>query len=292
VNSSEILGSRLASGRTLLDMARLLKRAVPALNFYNAETLRAHLDAARGTQIPLFLQTTEATIDYLGFPMIMGMAHAAAAELESPIALHLDHGASFEIAARAIDAGYSSVMIDGSSLSFAENIALTRRVAERARPAGVSVEGEIGHVGSVLDAHSADSFTKPADARRFVEESGVDSLAVAIGTQHGFYRGEVALDFVRLQAIADEIPHVPLVLHGGSGVSDELLERAIFHGISKINFGTELKDAFTRGVRASLLESTDIDLRRTFAPAIRAVSRVSAAKLRVCWADSTVQVAP
>lgn len=275
--------SELVPARGLLAEAQRLKRAVPALNFYNAETLRAHIDAARELEVPLILQTTEATIDYLGLTLVVGMARAAAEELDTPVALHLDHGASFELAARAIDAGYSSVMIDGSSLVLEENVALTRRVVARARAAGVSVEAEIGHVGPALHQLSADCLTRPEDARRFAQETEVDSLAVAIGTQHGFYRGEVALDFERLAEIAAAVPGLPLVLHGGSGVSDELLQRAIALGIAKINFGTELKDAFTRGVRSSLSKSDEIDLRKTFAPALRAVAQVSAAKLRMCW---------
>ncbi len=211
------------------------------------------------------------------------MARAAASELGLPLALHLDHGKTFEIVARAIEAGYSSVMIDGSQLSFEENVALTRRVVALAHGRGVSVEAEIGHVSRAGATAARDFYTRPEDAQRFVAATGVDSLAVAIGTQHGFYTGEVALDFGRLSEISSAVGELPLVLHGGSGVSDALLRRAVLLGIGKINFGTELKDAFTRGVRAALLASSDIDLRRTFAPAIRAVREVSIAKLRVCW---------
>ncbi len=274
-------------GLALLELARRRRRAIAALNFYNAETLRAHVDAARRLRTPLFLQTTEATIDYLGIGMAVNMARAAAGELGAPVALHLDHGKSYEIAARAIDAGYTSVMIDGSKLPFADNVALTRRVVELAHSAGVSVEGEIGHVAGSDAVEHARFLTSAEDAQRFVEETGVDSVAVAVGTQHGFYRGEVAIDFARLAAIRDAVGGVPLVLHGGSGVGDELLLKAIEHGITKINFGTELKDAFTRAVRESLLSSDDIDLRHTFAPAVRAVSEVSAAKIMICWGISS-----
>lgn len=253
-----------------------------ALNFYNAEILRAHTEAARKLGLPLFLQTTEATVDYLGWRTIVALARAASEELELPVALHLDHGKSYELAERAIEAGYTSVMIDGSTLPFDENVALTRRVVELARRSGVSVEGEIGHVGPASSS-ARDFYTQPDDARRFVELTGVDSVAVAIGTQHGFYQGAVALDFERLAAIRDATPGVPLVLHGGSGVSHELLARAIALGVAKVNFGTELKDAFMRAVRDSLATSAEIDLRRSFAPAIAAVTHVSAAKLEACW---------
>ena len=273
----------LVSSRKLLDAARLSGCAVAALNFYNAETLRAHLNAANAAGAPIILQTTEATINYLGIRLAVAMARAAADEAAQPFALHLDHGASYELAARCVGAGYTSVMIDGSKLPFAQNVALTRRVVQMARAAGVSVEGELGHVAHNDDGDDpARFFTRPDDARRFVAQTGVDALAVAVGTAHGFYKGEVKLDFPRLQEIRDAVGDVALVLHGGSGVPDELMQEAIRCGIAKINFGTELKNAFTRAVKASLLASEDIDLRRTFAPAIQAVQNVSAAKIRVC----------
>ena len=273
----------LVSSRKLLDAARLSGCAVAALNFYNAETLRAHLNAANAAGAPIILQTTEATINYLGIRLAVAMARAAADEAAQPFALHLDHGASYELAARCVGAGYTSVMIDGSKLPFAQNVALTRRVVQIARAAGVSVEGELGHVAHNDDGDDpARFFTRPDDARRFVAQTGVDALAVAVGTAHGFYKGEVKLDFPRLQEIRDAVGEVALVLHGGSGVPDELMQEAIRCGIAKINFGTELKNAFTRAVKASLLASEDIDLRRTFAPAIQAVQNVSAAKIRVC----------
>ena len=274
---------KLCSSRTLLDAATRGGKAIAALNFYNAETLLAHMRAARVSRESIILQTTESTIDYLGLRMILGMAAAAADQLEEPVALHLDHGSSYELAARCIDAGYTSVMIDGSKLSFADNCALTRRVVELAHSAGVSVEGELGHVGE-NDAASEDSqlLTESDDAARFVNETGVDALAVAIGTAHGFYKGEVRLDFGRLKEINAAVPNTPLVLHGGSGLSAELLDEAIACGIRKVNFGTELKNAFTKAVKASLSSSDDIDLRRTFAPAISAVEEISRSKIRIC----------
>jgi ketose-bisphosphate aldolase len=216
--------------------------------------------------------------------MIVAMARAASEEMEQSAALHLDHGSSYDLVARCIDSGYTSVMIDGSRLPFAENCAITRRVVERARPAGVSVEGELGHVAH-NDAASGDAaglLTRPEDAGRFVAETGVDALAVAVGTAHGFYRGEVRLDFDRLARIAEATGDVALVLHGGSGVPDPLLREAVRRGIRKINFGTELKDAFTSAVKSTLLGTDEIDLRKTFAPAVEAVHRISAAKIRIC----------
>jgi len=275
---------KLCPSRPLLDAATRAGKAIAALNFYNAETLIAHVRAAQTTNESIILQTTEATIDYIGLEMIVGMATAAADQLEQPVSLHLDHGGSYELAARCIDAGYTSVMIDGSKLSFTDNCAITRRVVELAHSAGVSVEGELGHVGhnSERTAAAGQFLTEANDAARFVTETNVDALAVAIGTAHGFYKGEVKLDFGRLQEIARAIPDTPLVLHGGSGVSAELLQQSIALGIRKVNFGTELKNAFTAAIKRSLSSSDDIDLRRTFAPAISAVEEISRSKIQVC----------
>jgi len=275
---------KLCPSRPLLDVATRAGKAVAALNFYNAETLIAHVRAARASNESIILQTTEATIDYLGLQMIVGMATVAADQLEQPAALHLDHGRSYELAARCIDAGYTSVMIDGSKLSFTDNCAITRRVVELAHSAGVSVEGELGHVGQNNEhtAVAGEFLTEATDAARFVTETNVDALAVAIGTAHGFYKGEVKLDFSRLQEINRALPNTPLVLHGGSGVSAELLQQSIAMGIRKVNFGTELKNAFTGAIKRSLSSSDDIDLRRTFAPAISAVEEISRSKIQIC----------
>jgi len=276
---------KLCPSRLLLDTAQRSGVAIAALNFYNAETLIAHIGAAKSRNASIILQTTESTINYLGLRMIVGMATAAAEEIEQPVALHLDHGGSYDLAARCIDHGYTSVMIDGSKLSFADNIALTRRVAELAHSNDVSVEGELGHV-THNDETSGDDITKfytrAEDAAEFVMETRVDALAVAVGTAHGFYKGEVRLDFDRLTQIKEAVGSTALVLHGGSGVPKELVRRAIECGIAKINFGTELKDAFTRAVKQSLCDTDEIDLRKTFMPAIDAVKNVSMEKISLC----------
>ena len=276
---------KLSASRPLLETARSTGTAVAALNFYNAETLLAHIRAAAVLNRSIILQTTESTINYLGLTMIRGMANAAAEELEQPIALHLDHGSTYDLAARCIDSGYTSVMIDGSKLSFEDNCAITKRVVDLAHANDVSVEGELGHVTNNDEPPLDDMarfYTRAEDAARFVAETKVDALAVAVGTAHGFYKGEVRIDFERLKQIREAVRDTPLVLHGGSGVSEDLLRTAIESGICKINFGTELKDAFTRAVKLSLSNSTDIDLRRTFLPAIAAVQEISHSKIRIC----------
>ena len=272
----------LSASRPLLERARRAGVAVAALNFYNAETLIAHARAAKALNVSIILQTTEATISYLGLRLIVSMAKAVANEIEQPIALHLDHGATYDLAARCIEHGYTSVMIDGSKLPLKENCALTRRVAELAHSNLVSVEGELGHVAQTSETQANDFFTHPGDASSFVSETQVDALAVAVGTAHGFYKGDVNLDLERLKAIKDAVPNTYLVLHGGSGVPAGLMRRAIECGITKCNFGTELKNAFTRAVKRSLCESDEIDLRKTFSPAVEAVQKVSMEKIRIC----------
>jgi tagatose 1,6-diphosphate aldolase GatY/KbaY len=282
---AEPLARQLVASRQLLAAAYRSQTAVAALNFYNAETLLAHVRAANALGASIILQTTESTINYLGIGLIVAMARSAAEQMEKPVALHLDHGGSFELAARCIEAGYTSVMFDGSKLSLEENCAQTRRVVELAHAHGVSVEGELGHVAhndETTTDEMAGFYTRTEDALRFVAETGVDSLAIAIGTAHGFYRGVVRLDFDRLTQIREAVGETALVLHGGSGVPEALLRQAIVHGINKINFGTELKNAFTLAVKESLASSDDIDLRRTFAPAITAVQQISMAKIRIC----------
>lgn len=273
----------LVASRELLQSAAKQGNAVAALNFYNAETLRAHINAANECDAPVILQTTESTINYLGIEMAVSMAQAAARGIKNAVALHLDHGASFELAERCIKEGYTSVMIDGSKLPFSENIAVTRKVVELAHQYGVSVEGELGHVAQNADGGDITQFfTRPEDAAVFVRETGVDALAVAVGTAHGFYKGEVRLDFPRLREIQEAVGTTSLVLHGGSGVPKKLMQESIRCGIRKINFGTELKNAFTQAVKESLAESDNIDLRQTFAPTILAVQKVSEEKIRVC----------
>jgi ketose-bisphosphate aldolase len=274
----------LVPSRQLLDAAGREGRAVAALNFYNAETLLAHVRAANDHSASIILQTTESTIRYLGIGMVVAMARAAAEEIQAPVALHLDHGANYELAQRCVASGYTSVMIDGSKLPFDENVEVTRRVVDMAHSAGVSVEGELGHV-----AHNAEGgditrfYTRPEDAARFVEATRVDALAVAVGTAHGFYKGEVRLDFMRLSQLREAVgERASLVLHGGSGVPDELLRQAVEGGIRKVNFGTELKNAFTLAVKRSLSEGDEIDLRKTFAPAVEAVREISSTKIKVC----------
>jgi tagatose 1,6-diphosphate aldolase GatY/KbaY len=172
--------------------------------------------------------------------------------------MHLDHGDSFETLENCLKAGYSSVMIDGSKLGFEENIALARRCVAAAKLFGVPVEAELGKVGGKEDEHEEKDpgYTDPGQAKVYVEATGIDSLAVAIGTAHGVYKDEPNLDVDRLSAIR-KVVGIPLVLHGSSGLSDDAVRECIARGICKVNFATELRQAFTAGMRAALLEKPD-----------------------------------
>lgn len=244
----------VSSERMLLDAQRG-GYAVGAFNVENMEMVMAVIAAAEEERAPLMLQTTPSTVKYAGLSMFYANVKAAADRASVPVALHLDHGNSFELAVQAIREGYTSVMIDGSAKSFEENIALTRRVVEVAAPNGIPVEAELGRIGGKEDSLTAeaDNCTDPQQAREFVNRTGVSSLAVAIGTAHGFYVGTPVLDKERLSEIREAVS-VPLVLHGGSGLSEEDVKDCIRRGICKVNFATELRVAFTDGIKAVLAE--------------------------------------
>lgn len=248
----------LIDARTLLQEARRSRTAVGAFNFYNLETLLA---VTRGADRPIILQTTESTITHCTLPMVMAMVR----QVTQSVVLHLDHSTSTDLVRRCVEAGYTSVMIDGSKLSYEQNVAITQ---EAVRIAGrIPVEGELGRIGRDEEVVAA-NFTDPAQAADFVKATGVASLAVSIGNSHGFYKGEVKLDFDRLERIRKSVD-VPLVLHGGSGIPDADLRRAIAGGICKINVATELKDAFMGKIGRD-----EIDLRKAFKPAMEEVTRI------------------
>ncbi len=234
--------------------------AVGAFNVYNIETLKAVVRAAHEKQSPVILQTTPSTIKHIGEDFFAAAAKAAAAKYNIPIILHLDHGNSFELAVKCIRAGYTSIMIDGSHLPYEENIVLTKKVVELAHSVGVTVEAELGSIAGVEDDmyvnEDKSTFTDPEMVPHFVEKTGVDTLAIAIGTAHGLYKGEVKLDFDRLKKIHNLVD-VPLVLHGASGVPDGHIRKAIELGISKINIATELKVAFANAIKRVFKENPE-----------------------------------
>ena len=259
--------------------------AVPAFNFENMEMVQAILAAAEETASPVLLQTTPSTIKYMTLRQAYAMVKAEADAVRVPVCLHLDHCESYEGVCAALDAGYSSVMIDASKLDFEENIAATRRTVQAARQKGVPVEAELGTVGGKEDSHSAAiAYTDPEQAVDFFQRTGVDLFAVAIGTAHGFYKGEPRLDFDLLKKLAGLIS-APLVLHGGSGIPDEMIRRTIELGICKVNFATELRAAMTAAVRRALEDEAIIDPKKFMSAGREAVRQLCIHKIKLCGSD-------
>ena len=242
------------------------KTAVLATNFYNFETLTAVMKAAQIADAPVMLQLTRSSIDYMGIDVAVKMARQAIADYGLQGYIHLDHGGSVELVQRCLDAGFDSVMIDASEKPFEENVETTCKVVEMAKAYGVPVEAELGYVAK-LGQEQGGGFTTPEDAKRFVDATGVDSLAVAIGSAHGFYKQPPHLDIPRLAAIHAATP-VCLVLHGSSGIPHPMVQEAIANGIVKVNLATEIKDTFMRALKNLLLTTDEIDLRKVFPKAV------------------------
>ena len=265
--------------KELLDKCRHERTAVLATNFYNFETLTAVMQAAQRVQAPVLLQLTRSSIDYMGLEQAVAMGRRAIADYGVEGWIHLDHGGSVELVARCLDAGFDSVMIDASECPFEENVATTRRVVELARPYGANVEAELGYVAK-LGQTQGGGFTTPDEAARFVEATGVDALAVSIGSAHGFYKQAPKLDIERLAQIR-AATDVALVLHGSSGIPHEMVREAIANGIVKVNLATEIKDNFMRALKQALLTSDEIDLRKVFPRAIAPVVELLCEKYRM-----------
>ena len=229
--------------------------AVGAFNVENMEMAQAIISAAEELGAPVILQTTPSTVRYAGTGMYAAMVAALAQEASVPVAMHLDHGDSFALCAQALRSGYTSVMIDGSKLPLEENIALTYKVSEMCAAVGVPVEGEIGRVGGKEDDLESDGgYTIPEEAVRFEKESGLFSMAVGVGTAHGFYKEKPQLNKELITTLRGML-QAPMVLHGASGLSDEDVKDCIRRGICKVNFATELRAAYTEGVKAVLAEN-------------------------------------
>lgn len=276
------------SSGTLLRDAQKHRYAVGAFNVENMEMMQAVIQAAEAERAPVILQTTPSTLKYAPPAVFAAMAKAMADRAAVPVAMHLDHGSDYDLCRAAARDGYTSLMIDGSKLPLEENIALTRRVVLMAREASrdLCVEAELGRLGGKEDSLEVkpgeDIYTDPEEARTFVEETGVDCLAVAIGTAHGFYKGKPKLDFQRLGELRDAVS-VPLVLHGSSGVPDEDVRRAVTLGVCKVNFATELRAAYTKAVRETLASDEGLyDPKKFGGPAREAVVELVRHRMRVC----------
>ena len=274
----------LVSTRKMLLDAQRGGYAVGAFNAENLEMVQAVVAAAVEARSPVIIQTTPSTLKYASPDAFFGMVRAEAASADAEVALHLDHGSDFALCARCLRAGYTSVMIDGSRESLEDNISLTRRVVEMSCASGVPVEAELGEVGGKEDSlvSSGDHMTNPADAERFVRETRVDSLAVGIGTAHGVYKSAPHLDIDRLAEIRAVTP-VPLVLHGASGLTEKNVRDCIERGICKVNFATELRQAFTAAIRDFLkADGEAFDPKKYGKPAREAVKRQVLARMAMC----------
>ena len=283
--------------------------AIGAFNVNNMEIIQAIVDAAAEANSPVILQASSSAIKYARINYLMKMVEAAIEEHPNvPLAIHLDHGPDFETCKKCIYAGFTSVMIDGSKYDFEENIAITKQVVDYAHSKGVVVEAELGKLAGIEDevnVSAADAmYTDPAQAEEFVRRTGVDSLAIAIGTSHGAYKfkGEAKLRFDILKEIKERIPNTPIVLHGAStvipelvemcnqyggnipgakGVPDEILHEASMSGVSKINVDTDLRLALTAGIRKVFAEDPSaFDPRKYLTPARDLVKETVAHKIK------------
>ncbi|KEQ27100.1 class II fructose-1,6-bisphosphate aldolase [Paenibacillus tyrfis] len=275
----------LVSSTSLLEAARAGGYGIGAFNVHTLEMLQAVVDAAEETGSPLILQSTVGTVKHLGPDYIAAAATVAANRSRVPIALHLDHCTDFATIVQCIRAGYTSVMIDASMLPFEENVRLTKQVVEVASAAGVNVEAELGKVGGVEDdivvAEHEALMADPQECAEFVERTGVHTLAPAIGTAHGIYKGEPKIDFDRIRRIA-EVVSVPLVLHGGSGIPEEQVKRCVSLGMAKMNIATEIRIVFSDAIKAVFANNPqENDPRKYMIPAKKAVKEAAIEKMRM-----------
>ncbi len=258
-----------------------------AVGAFNVENMEMVMAAAEELRAPLMLQTTPSTVKYAGLDMYLANVRTAAKRASVPVCMHLDHGDSFDLAMQALRIGYSSIMIDGSHSVFEENIAVTKAVADACRPSGIPVEAELGKVGGKEDDLDGGSggYTDPMEAKEFAERTGIGSLAVAIGTAHGVYKGEPKLDLDRLAEIR-KVVSIPLVLHGASGLSEEAVKESIKRGICKVNFATELRIAYTDGVKEFLAANPDaFDPKKYGKVAMEHVKEIVKLRMKMCGCD-------
>lgn len=274
----------LVSSREMLLKAQREGYALGAFNIENMEMAQAVIEAAEQMRSPVMIQTTPGTLKYAPPAVYAAMVRVMAEKASVPVCMHLDHGDSIENIRACMAAGYTSLMIDGSKLSFEENITLSRQVVDMA--GDLPIEAELGTVGGKEDDHSAEAqYTDPAAAAEFVARTGIASLAVAIGTAHGIYKGEPKLDIARLSEIRKAVD-IPLVLHGTSGVPEDAVRACVREGICKVNYATDLRIAYTHGVRALLAEKPDAYDPKAYGKAGRAsVLKVVCERIRLVGSE-------
>lgn len=257
------------------------KGAVGAFNLHCFEMLPAMIHAAEKLNVPIIIQTSLGTAEYIGFEPLIAATKALAEKSTISVALHMDHCKDIEALKKAIDCGYSSVMYDGSALPLEENIKNTQEVVAYAHARGVSVEGEVGSIGGAEDGVVVNKdqamYTKPEDALRFASESGVDALAVSIGTTHGQYKSKAKINYELLAELKAKLGSTGLVLHGGTGVSDEDMKRCVREGMKKINVGTELNKSYIEVV-SKTFTADDVtpltSLRKLLGPANERIAEI------------------
>ena len=276
------LSSHNWNAATLVVEARNNKKAVGAFNVILLEHAESYVEAAERAELPTILQISENAVNYHGsLKPILVAAKAIAAQSSQRISVHLDHAESTELVKEALDLGADSVMYDGSKLEFSENVKTSIAMRELAHSYGASIEVELGEIGGKDGVHAPGARTNPADAKRFVTETGVDLLAVAVGTSHAMTTRDASLDFNLIKEIAQEV-EIPLVLHGSSGVSDPDLQQAVKSGISKVNIATHLNHVFTDQIREVLnADPKLVDPRKYLKPARQAVAAETARLLKL-----------
>ncbi len=249
----------IVNAKKMLEDAKVNKYAVPHFNINNLEWTRYILEECNRLKSPVILGVSEGAIRYMGgYKVVANLVKNLDEELniQIPVVIHLDHGSSVESCKKAVDAGFTSVMIDASKYSLEENIDMTKQVVEYARIKNITIEAEIGHIGGSEDNMSSEiAYAKVDDALSLHNETKIDFLAPALGSVHGLYKGEPCLDFDKMKEISEKT-NIPLVLHGGTGIDDEKLKKAIASGICKVNINTELQIAWTKAVRKFLSEDT------------------------------------
>ncbi|BBU97850.1 tagatose bisphosphate family class II aldolase [Providencia rettgeri] len=282
----------LVSTRNMLNRAQLGGYAVPAFNIHNLETIQVVMETAAEMASPVILAGTPSTFSYAGSDYLIAICQQAAERYKVPVALHLDHHEDIPDIFQKVSAGVRSAMIDASHFPFEENIQIVKRVVDFCHQWDCTVEAELGRLGGqeddlVVDAADA-LFTDPDVAITFIQRTGIDSLAVAIGTAHGMYKSEPHLDFARLDAIRKKT-NLPLVLHGASGIPDTDVRHCIELGICKVNVATELKIAFSDAIKQYFIENPEAtDPRHYLVPGKAAMKAVVMDKIRVCKSDGTL----
>ena len=275
----------------VVSSARLMKKAsregyaIPAFNIDNLESAMAVSEVMHEMRLPVIVQMIPRTLNYGGIAMYPAMMRELMADCPVDYALHLDHGNSLALAQKCIASGFSSVMFDGSAMSFEDNIKFTKEVTDYALPMDVSVEGELGTIGGKEegDTDLEATYTKVSEAEEFVRRTNVSTLAIGVGTAHGVYKGEPKINVQRIKEIHEAI-ETPLVLHGASGLSDEVIRDCIAAGISKINFATELRQAYTNGIKAEFEKDPEVfDPKIYMRGAIDSIKDVIRAKIKLCY---------